>query len=155
MAAGTFTLQDGSALYCSDGTWDLDNAAMTLTGALFLSTSNVATTSNLRYGDLTNEVTTANGYTQGGVALTGVSFTRATRTGTFTSSSVQWTASGGSITARFFVIYANATLNGIVKPVIGYCLLDSTPADVTATSGQPFIVTPNASTGWFQITLSP
>jgi len=40
-----------------------------------------------------------------------------------------WTASGGSITARFAVIYESA------GDVLLYCLLDDTPADVTATSG--------------------
>jgi hypothetical protein len=50
-----------------------------------------------------------------------------------------WTASGGSITARFAVIYE------VSGTVLCYCLLDSTPADETATNGNTLTVTPNAS----------
>lgn len=156
MAAGTLTLYNKATLYIGDGTYDLDAAGSTITAALFLSTSNFATATNLIYGNLTNEVATAFGYTQGGAALTSVTYTLVTATSTFTSASVQWTASGGSIVARAVVLYCNATLNGIVKPLIGYALLESIgPADVTATSGQPFIVTPHATNGWFQTTKSP
>jgi hypothetical protein len=45
-----------------------------------------------------------------------------------------WTASGGSITARFAVIYE------VGGNVLCYCLLDSAPADVTATDGNPLTV---------------
>jgi hypothetical protein len=154
MAAGTITLYDRFAKYLGDGTIDIDLAGSTLTGALFLSTSNCNTASNNIYGDLTNEVATAYGYTQGGIALTSIVWTQATAKCKFSSASPQWTASGGSIVARFFVIYCNATLNGIVKPLVGRCLLsDGPPADVTATAGQPFIVTPDATLGW--ATLGP
>jgi len=57
-----------------------------------------------------------------------------------------WTASGGSITARYAVIY-NSTTGGL----IGYSLLDNSPADVTATTGNTFTVSPNAS-GIFDLT---
>jgi hypothetical protein len=32
------------------------------------------------------------------------------------------------------VLYMNATVNGIIKPLLAVSLLDTTPADVTATS---------------------
>ena len=50
-----------------------------------------------------------------------------------------WTASGGSITARFAVIYE------VSGRVLCYATLDSTPADVTATDGNTFTVAANAS----------
>ena len=50
-----------------------------------------------------------------------------------------WTASGGSIVARFAVIYKSA------GNVLCYCLLDSTPADVTATTGNTLTVAAHAS----------
>lgn len=149
MAAGTLTLYDRFAKYLGDGTIDVDLAGSNLTGALFLSTSNANTGTLNIYGDLTNEVATAFGYTQGGALLTSVVWTQTLAKTKFSSASVQWTASGGSIVARFFVIYCNATLNGIVKPLVGRCLLDSTPADVTALAGQPFVVTPDSTLGWF------
>ena len=51
-----------------------------------------------------------------------------------------WTASGGSIVARFAVIYE------VAGNVLCYCLLDSTPADVTATDGNTLTVGANGAT---------
>ncbi len=115
--------------------------------ALFLSTSNANTLSvgtNL-YGDLTNEVANANGYTTGGVAIASQSWTNTSGTITWTCANGVWTAAGGSITARFGVIYKNATVNSIVKPLALICLLDATPADVTATDTNTLTVQINAS----------
>ncbi|MEO7836209.1 MAG: hypothetical protein ABIS21_01045 [Acidimicrobiales bacterium] len=50
-----------------------------------------------------------------------------------------WTASGGSIVARYAVIYE------VAGRVLCYALLDSTPADVTATTGNTLTVAANAS----------
>lgn len=146
MAAGKWKLYDFAKLYIGDGTHDMD-ATANWTCALFLSTSNCNTLSvgTGIYGDLTNEVATAFGYTAGGVALTGETWTRSGSTVTFDANDASWSASGGSIVARFAVIYANATLNGIVKPLLCVSLLDTTPADVTATTGNNFPVTMSAS----------
>jgi hypothetical protein len=115
--------------------------------ALFLSTSNANTLSvNSVYGDLTNEVANANGYTTGGVSVgAGATWLNSAGTDTWTLSNGVWTASGGSITARFAVIYKNATVNSIVKPLLCVCLLDTTPADVTATSGNTLTIAINGS----------
>lgn len=146
MASGKWKVYDFAKKYMSDGTHDMD-ATANWTIALFLSTSNANTLSvgTGVYGDLTNEHANANGYTTGGVALTGETWTRSGGTTSFDANDASWSASGGSITARFAVIYANATLNGIVKPLLCVCLLDTTPADVTATTGNTFPVTMNAS----------
>ena len=153
MAAGKWKVYDFAKKYLCDGTFDMDNAALGLTCALFLSTSNCDTLSvgTGVYGDLTNEHSNANGYTTGGVALTGETWTRATTTLTFDCDNVTWTASGGSIVARFAVIYCNATVNTIVKPLLCVCLLDVTPANHTATVGQVFLVE-MAATGVFTLT---
>ena len=115
--------------------------------ALFLSTSNANTLSvgTGVYGDLTNEVANANGYTTGGVAIAAETWTNAAGTVTWDAADAVWTASGGSITARFAVIYKNATVNGVVKPLLCVCLLDTTPADVTATTGNTLSIVMNAS----------
>ncbi len=146
MAAGRWKIYDLAKKYVGDGTHDMD-ATANWTAALFLSTSNCNTLSvgTGIYGDLTNEHANANGYTTGGVALTGETWTRAADVVTFDANDPSWTASGGSITARFAVIYANATLNGIVKPLLCVCLLDTTPADVTATTGNTFPITLNTA----------
>lgn len=146
MAAGKWKLYDLAKKYMADGTFDLDSTT-NWKMALFTSSSNANTLggTNDVYGDLTNEVANANGYTTGGVALTSPTWTNASGTITFDISDAQWTATGGSITARYAVIYQDATLNSIVKPLLCVCLLDTTPADVTATAGNTLTVAINAS----------
>lgn len=147
MAAGKWKLYEKAKLRLCDGTFDMDNAALGLTMALFLSTSNCNTLSvgTGVYGDLTNEHAAANGYSTGGIALTGEVWTDASGTETFDCNDVVWTASGGSIVARFAVIYCNATVNSIVKPLLCVSLLDTTPANVTATDGNTLTIVINAS----------
>lgn len=147
MAAGKFKVYDLAKLRLADGTFDMDNASLGLTMALFLSTSNCDTLSvgTGLYGDLTNEHANANGYTTGGIALTGETWTNSSGTITFDCNDVVWTASGGSITARFAVIYCNATVNTIVKPLLCVSLLDTAPADVTATTGNTLTIVINSS----------
>ena len=146
-AAGKFKLYEIAKLRLSDGTFDMDNAALGLTMALFLSTSNANTLSvgTGIYGDLTNEHANANGYTTGGIALTGETWVNAAGVITFDCNDVVWTASGGSIIARFAIIYCNATVNAIVKPLLCVCLLDTAPADVTATTGNTLTIQINVS----------
>jgi hypothetical protein len=147
MAAGKWKLYEFAKEYLADGTFDMDNAALGLKMALFLSTSNCDTLSvgTGVYGDLTNEHANGNGYTTGGEALAGEVWTHSGGTVTFDCDNVVWTASGGDIVARFAVIYADATLNSIVKPLLCVCLLDTTPANVTATNGNTLTVAINAS----------
>lgn len=147
MAAGKWKVYESAKDYIADGTFDLDdNTNWKL--ALFLSASNANTLggTNDVYGDLTSEHSNANGYTTGGATIT-PTWTQSGGTATFDAADLSpaWTASGGSITARFGVIYKNATVNSIVKPLLCVCLLDTTPADVTATDGNPFNITFNAS----------
>jgi hypothetical protein len=144
MAAGKWKLYEQAKKHLADGTFDLDGQTFKI--SLHSSASNANTLSgSSAFADLTNELATANGYTAGGITLTGVTWTNAAGTMTFTSSAVVWTASGGSIAARFAVIRASGTLNGIVDPILCVCLLDTTPADVTATAGNTLTITPNAS----------
>ena len=147
MAAGKWKVYDKAKVRLADGTFDMDNTGLGLTMALFLSTSNAETlgVGTGVYGDLTNEHANGNGYTTGGIALTGETWTNSTSTTTFDCDDVTWTASGGSIVARFAVIYCNATVNSIVKPLLCVSLLDTTPANVTATDGNTFKVAINAS----------
>lgn len=146
MASGKFKIYDNVKKYIGDGTHDLDDTT-NWKMALFLSTSNANTLSvgTGVYGDLTNEHANANGYTTGGVALTSVTYTQTAGVATFTCANPVWNASGGSIIARFAVIYRNATVNTIVKPLLCICLLDTTPADVTITTGNSLTIQINSS----------
>ena len=112
---------------------------------LYLSTSNAntltaATISQLT--DITNQVSTAFGYTQNNKAVT---ITTSNSSGTITideTTNPVWTASGGAITARFAVIYDDTHASDMPCFV---CLLDTTPADVTASDGNTLTITMNAS----------
>lgn len=131
MAAGAWTFTDNSRTYLLNGTFDLDTDTFLM--ALFLSTSNIGASSTT-YAGLTNEHANANGYTTGGISLGALSLSGTTTVTVDETTNPVWTASGGSISARFAVIYESG------GNVLCYCLLDSTPADVTATDGNTLTV---------------
>lgn len=151
MPAGKFKLYNLAKRYIGNGTHDLDDTT-NWRAALFLSTSNCNTLSvgTAIYGDLTNQHANANGYTTLGVALTSVVFTESSGVVTWDCDDATWTAAGGSIVARFVVIYRDATVNGIVRPLLAVALLDTTPADRTATTGNTFTVQMSTS-GLFSV----
>jgi hypothetical protein len=97
------------------------------------------------YADLTNELSTAAGYTNGGQTLTSVSWGQSGGTATFTAANAVWAASGGSIVARRAVIRVVGTFNSQVDPLIASVLLDTTPADVTTTTGNNLTLAWNGS----------
>jgi hypothetical protein len=142
MGAGTFTLYNNVAEYLGNKTLDLVNDAFKIT---LHSSAYVPSGAHDAYADLTNELATANGYTNGGAALAGVALSIAAGVAKWTSNNQVWTAAGGSITAHWAVV-RDTTANKL----IGYMLLDATPADVTATDGNTLTVGPNAANGWFQ-----
>lgn len=133
-AAGGWTFTNGGRTSLLDGTFDLDTDTFKM--ALFLSTSNIGAASTT-YAGLTSEHANANGYITGGnaTALT----LSGTTTVTVDCTDEVWTASGGSIVARFVVIYE------VAGNVLCYALLDSTPADVTVTTGNTLTVAIHAS----------
>lgn len=152
MAAGKYKTYEPAVKYIGDGTIDLDDTT-NWKGALFLAAGNADTLTNGIYSDLTSEHANANGYTTGGVALSGITFNRSGQVVTFDLADLLpgWTASGGSIVFRNFVIYKNATVNSIVKPLLCTCLAVSPAADSTTTTGNTLSFTMNAS-GIFTIT---
>ena len=132
-APGTFTLTQAARQYLIDAT-DMCNPANTFKAALLTSAWTPAPSTNAVWADIsTNEVANGNGYTTGGVTCTGAGTTQTGGVGKFTCTIPSWTASGTGITARYCAIYVSGTLNGHVNPIVGYFLLDSTPADVVTT----------------------
>lgn len=132
MTAGAWTLtSEFRTKLATAGFSDL-TASSAFKIALFASTSNISSSSTT-YAGLTNELSTANGYTAAGQAIT-LAASGTTSVALTPSASSTWTASGGSIVARFAVIYK------ISGDVVAYCLLDSTPADVTVTTGNTLTI---------------
>lgn len=134
-AAGAWTFTNGGRTSLIDGTFDIDSDSWKM--ALFLSTSDIGAASTT-FAGVTNEHANANGYTTGGIAVALVLSGTTTVKCDITTDPV-WTASGGSITARFAVIYE------VAGNVLCYALLDSTPADVTATDGNTLTVAAHTS----------
>lgn len=146
MASGKWKVFDFAKLYLGDGTLDL-NDTTNWKLALFQSTSNCNTLSvgTGIYADLTNEVANGNGYLTGGIAVTGITYNQTAGVATFDCDNVVLTAVGGPVSARFAVLYKNATVNSIVKPCYCVCLLDTAPADVTVTDGNTLTIQINLS----------
>lgn len=136
MAAGVWTFTSAGRTSLLNGDFDLDTN--TFLCALFLSTSNIGAASTT-YAGVTNEHANANGYTTGGISMGVLTLAGTTTVTVDDPADLVWTASGGSIVARFAVIYESA------GNVLCYCLLDSTPADVTATTGNTLTVALHAS----------
>ena len=135
MAAGAWVFTNGGRTSLLDGTFDIDTDSYKM--ALFLSTSNLGAASTT-YAGVSNEHANANGYTTGGIAVT-LTLTGTTTVKVDINTDPVWTASGGSIVARFAAIYE------VGSNVLCYCLLDSTPADVTVTTGNTLSVAAHAS----------
>lgn len=137
MAADAWIRYNGFSEYLGDGTIDMDNDTFKM--QLHTSTYTPAVTHDV-LTDLTNEVANGNGYTTGGVTLSGVTWTRSTTTVTFDATDAQWTASGGSIVARYAVIYDDTPSGTPTDPLVAYSLLDDTPADVTVADGNTLTI---------------
>lgn len=134
MAASAWSLTNTGRTSLLNGT--IVPGADTFKIALFLSTSDIGAASTT-YAGVSNEHANANGYTTGGAASTCSLSGTTTVTVDFTD--VSWTATGGSIVARFAVLYE------VGGNVLAYCLLDSTPADKTVPVGEIFEVRIHAS----------
>jgi hypothetical protein len=136
MAAGAWTFTNAGRTSLLNGDFDLNTDTFNM--ALFLSTSNIGSGSTT-YAGLTNEHAAANGYSTGGVAIGSLTLSGTTTVTVDDATDAVWTASGGSIIARFAVLYE------VGGNVLCYCLLDNTPADVTATDGNTLTVAFHAS----------
>ncbi len=96
--------------------------------------------------DVTNEVS-GSGYAR--QTLASVTLTEPT-TGTWMFDSVDpvFTASGGTITARWYWVFDD-TPSGPVDPLCFYGNIDDTPADVVVTDGNTLTLEVNVS-GWWR-----
>ena len=135
MAAGAWVFTNGGRTSLLDGTFDIDSDTYKM--ALYLSSSDIGAASTT-YAGVSNQHAQANGYLTGGESVT-LTLSGTTTVKVDISSDPTWTASGGSIVARFAAIYE------VGGNILCYCLLDSTPADVTVTTGNTLTVAAHAS----------
>jgi len=143
MAADAWVLHTKAKEYLGDGTIDLD--AHVFKVGLALSTSNIATVSVDALSTVTNQHAAANGYTV--QTLGSVTWSDLSSDGTinFDCADPAFTASGGSIVARYAFIYDDSVTTPVADPILAHCLLDNTPADVTATDGNALTLQINAA----------
>ena len=145
--AGAFIFPDRAKLSFFSATGLLGANQANFRMSLHSSAWTPANGSDEVFANVSGELATGNGYTAGGLALTGVTITQTAGVVKFTCAPAVWTATGGSLPAwRRGVVYYLGTLNSRVNPIIGHFLGDATPADVPATTvGNTLTVTPHAS----------
>ena len=106
---------------------------------ILLNAAPIAT--NHVYADVSgNELSTANGYTAGGGAMT-ITLANVTGTETITGSDVTWTASGGSIGPFRYAALYDTTPTSPLKPLIAWWDYGT---NLTITAGNQFVAQPNA-----------
>jgi len=130
MAAGAWTFTNTTRTNLVNGIFDLDTDSFKC--ALVTSSSNISATSTTWAG-VTGEVATAYGYTAG-ITVSPFALAGTTSVTVKFASNPTWVASGGSIVARWAVIYE------VSGNVLCYCLLDNTPANVTVTTGNSLAI---------------
>ncbi len=143
--AASITFYNSFREYVADGTIDLDTHTFKV---MLVASGYTPSTAHTVKTDVTNELSTANGYTAGGATLASVTWGHSGGTATFDAADTTWTASGGSIVARYAVIYDDTAAS---DELVAYILLDTTPADVTTTAGNTLTLQWNAS-GIFTLT---
>ncbi len=145
-AAGNWIIYDTAKKLLANGGIDFDTDTIKM--ALVLSTY-TPSLSHDEWADVSGDQhANANGYTTGGVTITGTVNNSGSTTTLSAAGDSSWTASGGSIVARYAVMYKSGSGGGLTNPVIGYNLLDTAPANVTATTGQTFLIARPASGFW-------
>lgn len=143
MAADAWLVHDKIKEYIGNKVVDFDADNFRLN--LFLVGSNIATLSTDAKSTWDNEHATANGYPANGNVLSTPTWTESSGTITFDAVDNVFTASSGSIVARFAGIQDDSVASPVADPVVCHSLLDNGPADVTATDGNTLTIEMNAS----------
>lgn len=132
---------------------DVDWATDTIKVSLHTSAYTPNQATDEFFSTVTGELATANGYTAGGLALSSKAVVVTSLTTAYRAAASSWTAGAGqTITARYAVVRKD-TGTASTSPVLAYCLLDSTPADVSATNAA-FLITWDATDGVFKVVAS-
>ena len=108
---------DGSTVSDNDVTWDDTGTTLPISGG-----------GDDIFSDVSANEIVGVGYSAGGQQLNGVALNVQADETKLTADPVEWLNS--TIVARWAILYQDATINGVVKPLIAAILLDDTPADV-------------------------
>lgn len=146
MAADAWLIYHSAKEWIGDGTIDLDGDTFIMGLSTSSYTPSLSTHTDIT--DVTGSEVSGNGYARDTLAVTWV---ESGGTVTFDSDDGAFTASGGSITARYAWIFDDTVTTPTADPLICYSLLDNSPADVSVTDGNTLTVEINAS-GVFTLT---
>jgi hypothetical protein len=130
----TSTLYNHIAKILADNTLDWGGDQLRLA---LLSSAYTPSAEHTVWADVSAHEISGTGYTSGGFALSNQTVSRST--GTTKCNADDYSISGVVGSARYGVVYADVTRNGLVKPLVTLILFDSTPADV-AFDGNTFPV---------------
>jgi hypothetical protein len=101
---------------------------------------------NALYGDVSGtETVNGNGYTTGGLAVTGQASSQTSGVEALTGTGVTWTASGAMGAFRYAILY-DTTPTSPLKPLVGYWDYGSS---LSLTAGQTFAI--SLSSGILQV----
>lgn len=142
MAAGNVTLYSAAVLGFGQATFNLstDNYNVVLVTTSYTPQPDVDTL----YSDVSGfEVATGGGYTTGGVALGGATWTRSGATSTFAAQSAAW--SGSTISARYAVLVRRSGVSLVAGDRL-LSLLDLTGGGNASSTASVFQVNWNNST---------
>lgn len=145
---GTGLWYDKALKNLQNGAIDIDTDALQV--LLTTSTYTPDAANHEFVSSITNELS-GSGYSR--QTLTSVTLTEPSAgTWRLDSADPVFTASGGSLTARYWVLFSNAEATDAARELIAYGLLDSTPApaDVVATDGNSITINVPA-TGWYNL----
>lgn len=144
---GPMTFIDRAIKKTNDGTVNLasDTFHMVLLGsAQALSATFTGSSGDARYADLTAELSTANGYTNGGLALTGAALSRpAVNVSAWTTAPAQWTLSA-SINVKYAALVDWTAAN---KDILAFCDFD-TGGGLISPGAPLFALNPDPTFGW-------
>lgn len=97
--------------------------------------------------DITNELS-GNGYSRQTVTA---SWDQSGSTMTLSLTDPTFSASGGDLTARYWVVMIDGPTDDTDSPLVAYGYLDSTPANVVTTDGNDLTIDFSDANGLFQI----
>lgn len=123
MAVGPYTWFNQALKKIADGTINLNGTsfkAVLTTVSQSLSKTFDGSSGFCRYSDLTAELATANGYTNGGLALAAETLSRSANVVKWTADPISWTLSG-TISFKYLVIFDDGATN---KDLLCFCDLD-------------------------------
>lgn len=118
-----------------------DLSADTLKLGLVTSAQTLTVSGQSVYADITAELTTANGYTAGGITATSVTVNRSGAVTTLDFADVTWTASGALAFRQWFLYNDTAASKNLIA--FGLCKNDNT--DVSLISGETYTLNVNVS----------